>query len=252
MIKDDLIFHWQDAEGSFGVKVFAFVLVAIVFTGFFGLIDVRLKAPLTPNFQSATVIHFADEEMARAWTLMAEEAGPFPGRLKIDGLAGALDMQANGLSTGDKEWSGYDISLRGFQEDPGQILGSLAPKGQRVFPERVKIRSEEEQISRETLKEKPLVVPRKAILTPFDSDAMKWIVDPMPDFEVPVDGAEVPPASLRFMLRLRPDGSVQDCISLGGIGEAGSDKISAWLGDLKFKPAAGERWLGLRVELINK
>jgi len=252
MVKDDLIFSWQKSGVNFGFKVIAFLIVAIVFTGLFGLVDVRLEPPPTPAFESAAVLHFADEDLRRAWTLKAEEAGPFPGRLEISGSSGIPNMQGDGSSTELSVWSTYDISLREFHEGAEAPSGSLAKKGLRYFPQRVRVNVAEAEIKEGDVAQDPPRSTRKAILTPFDAGALGWMPELVPDFEIPVEGGDLTSASWRFMLRLRPDGSVSDCVSLGGLGEAGTDQMRAWLEKLRFKPGEGERWLGLRVELINK
>jgi len=252
MVKDDLIFSWPKSESHIGFKVIAFLIVAIVFIGLFGLVDVRLEPPPTPSFESAAVLHFADEDLGRAWTLMAEEAGPFPGRLEIIGSGGMPNRHWVGGSEGLSDWSGYDISLRTFLEKPETTSGALAKKGLRYFPQRVKIGEADAEVEEGDVAQDPPRSTRKAILTPFDAGALGWMPELVPDFEIPAEGGDLTSASWRFMLRLRPDGSVSDCVSLGGLGEAGTYQMRAWLEKLRFKPGEGERWLGLRVELINK
>lgn len=247
MIKDDLIFNWRDSESHIGFKIIAVLSVALIFTVFFGLVDVRIKPPLAPSLESASVLHFADDELGRAWGLMAEENEPFPGRLEISGVGGIPAMDATADSDGVSGWSDYQVKLLRFQRTDGSPAGALARKGVRYFPERVKIQPTDAGTS-----EHPARTRRKAILTPFDGRAMGWMPDEVPDFETPADGGDLLSASWRFMLRLRPDGSVSDCVSLSGGGDAGLNEATEWLEGLRFKSGDGERWLGLRVEFVNR
>ena len=205
-----------------------------------------MKPPLSPNLESATVLHFADDDLGRAWSLLAEENGPFPGRLEINGVGGIPDINQTIDSGEGGKWSDYRVALHQFQSVAGSSSGALAQKGVRYFPERVKIRATDtastEQHDRFT---------RKAILTPFDRQALGWMPEEVPDFEVSVNGGDLLSASWRFMLRLRPDGSVSDCVSLSGGGDVGLKETTEWLRGLRFKSGAGERWLGLRVEFVN-
>lgn len=253
MVKDDLIFKWQASESHLGFKIIAIIIVAVIFTGLFGIVDVQLEPPPNPVFESAAVLHFADEDLGRAWTLLAEEAGPFPGRLEITGSDGMPSMQGVDTSSGLSGWSKYEISLRKFRESSEAISGTLAEKGLRYFPQRVKIGVGKEETEKEEAALDSGRLTRKAILTPFDESALGWMPEIVPDFEIPTDGGELTSDSWRFVLRLRQNGSVMDTVSLGGLGEAGADELVAWLEKLRFMPGeGGERWLGLRVELINK
>ena len=252
MIKDHLIFNWQESESHFGFKVIAFVIVAIVFTGLFAIIDVRLEAPPTPSFQAASIIHFTDETLGQALTTVAEEEGPFPGRLEIAGADGLANLLTGGDSGVVGNWSDYEIGLREFQEDPEIVTGSLAQKGLRHFPARVKIATVDLPFANSGDLREPAQADRTAILSAFDENSMEWMPDQVAEFQIPLKAGDVVSASLRFMIRLRPDGSVSDCIPLAGAADEGANEVGAWLEGLRYKPGSGERWLGLRVELINR
>lgn len=250
MIKDDLVYNWQTSESHVGFKIIAVLVVTIIFTIGFTFVDIDMKPPKAPSLESATVLHFADDDLGRAWMLVAEEGGPFPGRLEINGAGRLLDMDQMITSGGVSGWSSYDATLREFQSTVGTSSGLLAQKGQRYFPGRVKILDGNVDGNVKGVSD-PVRSTRKPILTPFDDQALGWMPEQVPDFEIPVNGGDLLSASWRFMLRLRPDGSVSDCVSLSGGGDAGLKETTEWLKGLRFKSGGGERWLGLRVEFLN-
>lgn len=245
MTRNDLVFNWRTSESQVGSKIVATLIVTIIFAIGFALVDVDLLAPKTGVLESATVLHFADDELGRAWRLKAEENGPFPGRLEIDGAGVIPDIDRLTDYGGVGGWNGYDVALRRFQAAGGEPSVSLARKGMGYLPGRVKI------FNGDLAGVPDPVRKRKAILTPFDDQALGWMPEEVPDFQIPVAGGDLLSASWRFMLRLRADGSVSDCISLSGGGDAGLEETTEWLRGLRFNPGEDGRWLGLRVEFVN-
>lgn len=247
MIKDDLVFRWEVSENHSGYKIIASLLVVTIFTIIFGIVDVRLDRAYVPNLESATVLQFRSDDIGRVWRQRAEEGGPFPGRLEINGSVGMAGLYEAINSEAVSGWNGYQVPLREFQSNVGLRSGVLSQKGRRYFPERVVMPGGV-----------PAKVPvaskavRRPILTPFDSDALDWMPEKLPEFGMEVDGGMLVSASWRFMLRLRPDGTVDHCVSLSGGAEAGLMEMAGWLRGLRFKPGEGERWLGLRVEFVNQ
>lgn len=244
--QEGLLFNWRNSESHIGFKVIAIIMVAMIFAILFGMVDVNLKPPVTPSFESATVLQFADDDLGRAWRLRAEESGPFPGRLEIDRTGRLTDIDQAIMSSGVSGWSDYEVSMHEFQADVGVPAGLLAEKGKRYFPSRVIVPDEALDPS------VPMAdATRRAVLTPFERQSLEWMPDEVPEFEIPVNGADLISATWRFLLRLRPDGSVSDCVSLSGSDEPGLEETTKWLTGLRFKPSDGERWLGLRVEFLN-
>ncbi len=246
MTKEELVFNWRTSESHIGFKIIAVSAVAIIFTVLFGLVEITLKPPKAVGFDSASAFRLVNDELGREWTLLAEENGPFPGRLEIAGAHGLADIDQAMVSGDVSGWSGYDVSLRKLQAIVSLPSYSLASKGQRYFPSRVKIFNE--NVAQDIVATE---VTRKAILAPYDDQALKWMPEEVPDFVFPVNGGDLLSASWRFMLSLRPDGSVSDCVSLSGGADAGLKETTDWLRGLRFKSGEGERWLGLRVEFVN-
>lgn len=245
MTRDKLVFDWTGSESRFFDKMVAFVVVTLIFTFFIGAFNIRLEPASEVNAKSASIIRFNSDELSRRWLLVAEEGGPFPGRLEIaGGLTGAgdsLETMVGDPFLGD----GYRVSLAGMEVDSGVAREELAATGIRVFPE---ARVKDEALP--PVGEGEVGDEKQPVLTPFDQSALGWMPESLPLFQ-PAEGADTSGSPWRFAVVLRGDGTIRDCIPLGG-GEGGIEEISSWLRGVKFGVGEEERWLGLRVELINR
>ena len=241
MTKGDLIYDWRKPEASFRDKLAAYAIVSVVFMACFGAFQVRYSAPRNDRSGSATILRFRDDELGRYWMLQAEEGGPFPGRLEFGGHRASLAAVGMGEA---EDWNDYGSELRVIAEEEGYSREDLAPKGTRVFPSRVKADATPPMPTPKRLSQKP-------ILIPFDSEALSWLPDELPDFRKP-EGAGTSSAPWRFTLNLGEDGSVREAISIGGGDDAGQAAMEDWLHGVRFKPGEGDRWLGLRVEFVNQ
>lgn len=247
MIKDDLVFNWDKSDRYSGFNVIAFLIVVVLFTVVFGIVDVRFQPLRRANPESAGVLHFTGDGLGQLWRQRAEEGGPFPGRLEIGSTGVLPGLYEAGDSGGLSGWSGYNASLRMFQADVGTASGELSQKGRRYFPERVLMPGGVPGKAPEIAK-----AVRRPILTPFDSNALEWMPAELPEFDMKLDGGILVSGAWRFMLSLRPDGSVDHCVSLSGGGEPGLRETTNWLRGIRFESGEGERWLGLRVEFVNQ
>ncbi len=247
MTRDEPIFSWKASESSIGVIFVAILIVAAVFTVFLGAVDVEFIPPAPESRETMGILRFSDDVLGSEWLRLAEERGPFPGRLGRGEPRILPDIGATSAFSGGRSWSGYQPELRVFESNPDMDGYDLAREGRRFLPRRVFLG--------EKLKEPvspPLAASRKPILTPFDSLALRWLPDDLPDFDVNIQGGDLLSASWRFLIRLRPDGTVGDCVSLSGGAEPGLLGTANWLRRVKFKAGEGERWLGLRVEFVNQ
>lgn len=245
MIKDDLVFSWRKSESHAGYKVVGYVIVACLFTFFFVTMNVHMKPLGTPAMNGASVLHFTDDELGRLWRLRAEEEGPFPGQL-VTNEDGKSLVWRDILGMGeDQNLTGNAISLLQYQADADGYGDTLGSKGQRFFPIR---ESPDHKI--ETLRQAGNAK-RIPILTPYSREAMGWMPAELPEFDVAVK-ADPSAASWRFVLNLREDGSVVECVALSGGDDAVVKEMTGWLSRLRFKEGQGERWLGMRVEFINR
>ncbi|MEP2776344.1 MAG: hypothetical protein ABJQ29_15000 [Luteolibacter sp.] len=245
MTKDQLVFDWGGGETRLIDKIMAPVLVALFFAAFFGLVDVRVGTVFQESSDTASIIRFESTELADKWLLIAEEGGPFPGRLEIGSSVPGSDASLASMAGDPFAGNSYEVSMRKIKPDFGVARVELAPKGLRTFPE---ISKGGEGTPREP--SKTTGVDKQPVLTPYDKAALEWIPEDLPLFS-PAEGTDTSGSPWRFVLSLRSDGTVNDCVSLGG-GEAGLEEINRWLRGLTFATGEDERWLALRVVLINR
>ena len=245
MTKDDLVFDWGNSESRLRDRILAAVLVAIFFTFVFGSMNIQLKSAFQTSPRAASLIRFESKELAARWLQIAEEGGPIPGRMEYGGDVLGADP-ALAFKLGDPSVdTEYDVSLRDFVPGFGVTRLELATKGFRVFPEIPR----NEKAPAATVTE-GVFGAKQPILTPYDEVAIDWMPAKLPPFVVG-EGIDISGSPWRFALALRDDGTIRDCISLGG-GDAGLKEISAWLGVVTFGEGEDDRWLGLRVELTNR
>lgn len=243
MTKEDLIFDWKKSESRSRDKLLALMIVILLFTLFSGSLDLRLPAFRNTPAQGAGLIRFTDEAMAKSWLLEAEENGPFPGRLELDGGEGAATFLDGARLD---SWTDYRVEMRPFPEMEEVTRAEITPKGKRVFPT---IR----EASSDPVPDVsvPGEMRRIPILIPYDRAALEWMPGESPDFVLPA-GAEVAPDSLRFTLSLREDGSVAEVIPLAGVADPAQEAMGRWFRGVRFKEGTGARWFGLRVDFVNR
>ncbi len=244
MNKQELIFDWSHVEAHRGWKGLAVLIVAVGAIFFFSLISVRFDFKETSSVKSASVLYISDQDMMSAWMRKAEEMGPFPGRLEIDGLYEPIDLLAADPLDEEQGWNSYAFELRSMQSQPANSADRIAVQGQRYFPKNFgSVHSEK------TAPAKELVL--KPVLIPYAKDAAKWMPAELPKFES-VMNEKVASSAWRFVLLLRPDGTVAQCLSLSGGREESLSSLVKWLEGLRFAESEeAERWMGLRVEFLN-
>lgn len=247
MNKSDLLFDWQGAESHTGYKMIAFVFVAIVFGASFGLVNVKLDGVHSPAIRTADIFYFSDDAHGRHWRMIAEEAGPFPGRLEVPGVGLLGDFAGFSDVVPENSLNRYEVSLVPFQEETAAENSDFAvQKGRRYFP----VRSVEKP-TKEVAVAAGGLVKRTPILAPYDSETLGWLPDSLPVFDLDLKD-ELFSASWRFVLSLREDGSVAQCVALSGSDGEDADAMCDWLSRIRFQPGDEERWMGLRVEFVNQ
>lgn len=243
MTKKDLIFDWRKSESSGKDKVLSVIIVGLLFAFFMGTIELSLPSYQGDSEAQGSQMRLVDEEMAESWALVAEENGPFPGRLETGADLGGGMLSAEG---GLVSWTDYELKLRPIREDNGVGRVEITPKGKREFPT---VRA----IAAVVQEEGQVKVPSRSvpILIPYDTAALEWLPSELPVFALP-EGLEVAPDSLRFAIRLRESGRVAEAISLEGGADPAQDALELWLRGVRFKEGRGERWFGLRVDFVNR
>jgi|AntRauTorckE6833_2_1112554.scaffolds.fasta_scaffold04632_6 hypothetical protein len=247
MNKDELIFDWKNVEAHPLGKLVAVVVIGLVFAMFASLFTIRFGSPEAASPKSASVLFFPDQKTGRIWLMKAEEEGPFPGGLEIAGLRESMDLIGSDTLGGLGAWNEYSISLKQMKFSDNIVADQVSSKGLRFFPQRVR--------NGEILPEGSAPVSEavlKPVLIPYTDEAVKWLPDELPVFDMPAE-ERVASASWRFVLNLRSNGSVAQCLSLSGGNEASLKSMIDWLESLRFeKSEQDSRWMGLRVEFLNE
>lgn len=245
MNKSDLIFDWTGVESHPAWKGAAVVMVAFGFLIAFSFFRVNFKMPDSQSAKSASVVLVPDEELGRLLRMKAEEEGPFPGRLEIAGLYEPLEWAGFG-TLGDKgAWNDYSIALRPLNPDSEDFSNRVSAQGQRVFPYRNRSLDKPQTVTKIEHKLVPLLIP-------YNQRAAKWLPNKLPDLQMQAD-ERMASADWRFVLKLRADGAVEQCISLSGGGGESLFTMVEWLEAQRFQASdQEERWFGLRVEFLNK
>lgn len=247
MTKDDLIFEWHKRDIHAARQIVPFILVLAAFGFCFSIFEFGFEVPRDISIKSASVTYLLDDDIGRRWQLVAEEDGPFPGRLDIDDQSGLLNSGTILGQQGEELWSKHRIELKTLPEEDVGIKDRIAAKGVRYFPSHGK--SATEVPGEVELVEGLELYPS---LIPFEEQSVKWIPESLPPFPVKIEEGTLTSA-WRFVLNLRPDGTVAQCFSLSGGREKSLDEMARYLEGLKFQAADEEsRWIGLRVEFLNR
>lgn len=244
----DWVFRWTPLGSPWFPKAFAVALSAAGFAFLLGSVRVAVRSsdPWTPR--RASVIHVGNDPAGITLTRRAREGGPFPSRFDPGDWPGISSLE--GAVFGTLRWKApaYRPGLRELPAPEARIDPvPLSDRGTRVFPE-----------PRST---PPDAGPRGMVNVVPVLDALAGVSrrdlpDPLPPF-AGVNG-ELTAGTQLFLARLRPDGSMIDCVPLAG-GDADNDdrlqRLGSWLRSLRFAsdPAAAPvRWITVGVRFVNQ
>jgi hypothetical protein len=236
------IFRWRGLDGTPFPGLIAIVLTGGAFAFFAATVKIHVSAPQQWVERKASIIHLSSEGEGKMWALRAQEGGPFPARLdpsfwEKTALAGTEVIGATRLSP-----EPYQPKLRDLPQDDAIPQPPVAAKGERVFPIRAP-KAEPETTAVIATRMTPEIYPLSGVS--LDE------IPALPAFELPVDAA-LTSGAWRFLLRLRADGSVADCIALSD--EPGGNALAHWLRGVTFNPATAKKseWIGIGVFFTNQ
>ncbi len=245
MNKNDLIFDWSSVEAHRGWKGAAVLIVTLVFGFSLSLVNVEFDSKEVASVKSASVLYVPDHEEGRIWRITAEEEGPFPGRLEISGMDDPFEGLGSGVLNKDDSWNLYKTSMRPLEMESVSSMHRIAVQGQKYLPRIFKSTGE-------VIDQQKTEVVLKPLLIPYTKESEKWLPTEFPPFRMEVK-EEMDSSEWRFLLNLMPNGKVKECLSLSGGNEVGLVVITKWLEGLRFQESADEeRWMGLRVEILNE
>lgn len=243
MTKHELIFDWSRTEASRKDQLFSVVIVGSLFIFLYGAIKLN-----EPSFRSypeerGELIRMVDGEMAKSWSMQADENGPFPGRLDGGGEPGGTILSEQ---EGPVWWRDYQVRLRPMRKFDGVGRVEITPRGKQEFPA-LSAATEDgvgAALGADSLECTP-------ILIPYDSAAIAWLPEELPVLDTRgLAGSTENP--LRFLVSLREDGSLAELIPLAGAAEPAQATLEGWLRGIRFKKGSGERWFGLRIDFMNR
>lgn len=244
MNKNDLIFDWSSVEVHSGWKGVSLLVVVLGFGFLVSLINVEFGHREVGTVKSASVLFLSNHEEGETWSMLAEEEGPFPGRLEISGLNDPLSELGDG-SLIDRSWNPNRVRLKDMEISSAIAAHRISAQGQRYFPRNFR--------STGALQVQPKTdVVLKPNLIPYTKEAQKWLPAELPLFRMEME-EEIASAEWRFVLNLRADGSVMECLSLSGGRDEALTMLTAWLKSIRFQESQEpERWMGLRLEFLNE
>ena len=238
------VFPWRGRKRSYFPMVFAHLLVAAVFVVMLGAVRIRVVTPAPMVPRKASLIYLADDAQGRALALQAQEGGPFPSRFEPSQWEGMALLENELLAVTRRTRQPYIPTLRELPTDRRIFPMELAAKGAPVFPKRMPAAHAAPDPSK--LKPTPTLYPLSGI-------APDGMPAELPPYTGAVDGA-MTSASWRFLVRLNPEGSVAECVSLEKGDQAGALELGKWLRSIQFHSSPGKsfRWIAVGVGFNNQ
>lgn len=235
------VFRWRPLGRPLFPRLFALALVGGGFTFLITSVRVRVDAMEKSTPRKASVIFLGDDTQGRALSLKAQEGGPFPSRFNLSQWGGLTLLENSALDAIRFESPAYEPKLEPLPTTEPVAPLAFAAKGERFFPEHPQT---------------PDAIPDSSglrpapVLFPLSGGSLP---DPLPPFEAPVDAA-MSAASWRFLLRLSPEGTVMECVSLENTDQPGALELEKWLRRVPFPPDRSEpfRWIAVGVGFTNQ
>ncbi len=235
------VFRWRPLRQPLLPKLVALALVGGGFVYLITSVRVRVESLEKSTPRKASVIFLNDDAQGRTLSLKAQEGGPFPSRFELSQWGGLAGMEATAMDAIRFQPLPYEPKM----EDLPPIIRveplNFAAKGERFFPEHPTTPDQTPDTT--GLKLAPVLYPLSGEVQPGE----------LPPFDAAVDAA-MSSASWRFLLRLNPDGGVEESISLENGDEAGALVLEKWLHRVQFKPEPGKpfRWIAVGVGFTNQ
>jgi hypothetical protein len=238
------LFPWRSGSRPLLPGLIASAVGAVIFLILIFTVRIRVATLERPASRKAAVIYLRDDAQGRALSLRAREGGPFPSRFEPSQWEGMAALEATMLEAAVLQSQPYVPAL---PELPPETLVKpleIAAKGARYFPEHpsVTVRAQD-----------PVRLKLAPVLYPLAGISAENLPAALPAFESTVSGS-VSSASWRFLVRLTPEGTVAECVSLEKGDEAGTRELESWLHRVQFKPkpAHPSGWVAIGIGFINQ
>lgn len=241
----EFLFAWRDRSASSWNLIGAVAIALVLFVLLLSIVRVRLTTPARWIEHKAAVIQLTGEVDGRAWTLRAMEGGPFPTRFDPTTWPASRQAEADAIRSATLLRKPHEPRLLDLPDPPPLRLPTLAEKGERFFP----------TPAPQDHRPPPNATPWRTlpVIQPLAVLPEGSLPDPPPAFTGTID-AETAAESWRFLIRLRPDGGVAECLPLTGAGRPGGDSLAAWLRSMKFPPAlhSTHPWFAIAIGFTNQ
>jgi hypothetical protein len=232
------VFRWKPRKSPLVPKLLALLLVGL---GFAFILSLRIKVvtPARSTSQAASVMILRNDAQGRAFTLKADEGGPFPSRFELSQWQGMAELEAVAWEAVKPRPKPYAPAM---QELPDATLLrplELAVSGKSFFPPRV------------LADEPPPVIGSQRLhptLFPLSGITRENLPTDLPPYEEMTEAGD-----WRFLLQLNAAGVVTECISLESTGKEAPAALVRWLRRVPFKSSLGQaaRWLALELKFTN-
>jgi hypothetical protein len=239
--KHPWVFRWRPLREPLFPKLVALALVGGSFAFLITSVRVRVDALEKSTPRKASVIFLRDDAQGRALSLRAQEGGPFPSRFELSQWGGLAMLENSAMDALRFEPPAYEPKLEDLPATDRVKPPEFAAKGERFFPEHPQ---DSVEIPDTTgLRPAPVLYPLSGGSLP----------DRLPPFDAAVDAA-MSAASWRFLLRLSPEGTVMECVSLENTDQPGALELEKWLRRVQFEPESGKpfRWIAVGVGFTNQ
>ena len=238
-----LIFPWRKPPSQVMPTLVAGGLALLGFGMLLGLVHIRVVPPQFEMERQGSLIYLPASGDGLAWATRAQEAGPLLSRYE------------------PTDWNGYPAlnaavtaatlvatppRLPQLQELPaGDAVRPppLAAAGEAVFPKPPPLAPPAPPVPCK-------LVPQLYPLSKLGSASLPQSLPPLAD---PVDPA-MAAVDWQFLVHLRPDGSVADCLALNQSPGPGAGRLENWLRGVAFDPklAVPGDWIAVAIRFNNQ
>ncbi len=239
----ELIFRWRPLRQAYLPKLLNLALVGGLFTLLVTTVRIQVKVPEKSMPRKAGLIYLRDDAESRVLARRAREGGPFPSRFEPSEWPGLAETEAAAMNAAQFQPPVYAPVVPDLPPESLAKPVPLAAKGEAFFPSRTVVR---------TVPPEPGNLRLAPALYPLSGITAEELPDRLPEFGLA--DKEVSRAPWRFLVKLGPEGTVGECVSLEKGNEKGADALENWLQGLQFKVAPGkaERWIALGISFTNQ
>lgn len=238
-----LIFPWRRRPRRLLPGLAAGVIALLGFGVLLALVQIRVVPPQFEMERQGSLIYLPATGDGLAWATRAKEAGPLLSRYEPTTWDGYPAMDAAVTAAMATASPPHRPQPRELPVDKTVRPPALAAAGEAVFPKPPPAT--------------PPAPPQPCVLVPvlyplskLGSASLPQDLPPLPD---PVDPA-LAAVDWQFLIHLRPDGGVAECLALNQSTGPGAARLETWLHGVAFDPklAAPGDWIAVGIRFHNQ